>query len=179
MSPYTQIYKNNTTVVNHTPQIPTGLTARQNGADVVFSWNPATDYENGKNLSYNITVGTSSTNCLIVSPLSNLTNGKRLKLNRGNVGNDTTWVLKNAPLGFLYWSVQSIDRTLKSSAFAAFESFEVKPPFSANTFRTHHITYPCFRDASFIDMNNDGLLGYTYFRFESSSRSRQKKWIVL
>jgi len=154
---YSQIYQNNTSVVNHAPSIPTGLTARQNGADVVFSWNPATDHENGKNLSYNITVGTSSDNCLIVSPLSNLTNGKRLKLNRGNVGNDTTWILKNAPLGILYWSIQSIDRTLKSSAFAAFKSFEVKTPFSGIYFPD--LSYNVFVSASsFIDINNDGLL---------------------
>ena len=154
---FAQIYKNNTSVVNHTPSVPTGLTARQSGNDVVFSWDPATDYENGKNLSYNITVGTSTSDCLLASPLSNLTSGKRLKPNRGNVGNDTTWVLKNAPLGILYWSVQSIDRTLKSSAFAAFNSFEVKTPFSGIYFPD--LSYNVFvSSSSFIDMNNDGLL---------------------
>jgi PKD repeat protein len=154
---YTRIYSNNTKVVNHTPPIPTGLTARQNGADVVFSWNPATDYENEKNLSYNITAGTSSGNCIIISPLSDLSSGKRLKLNQGNVGYDTAWVLKNAPLGTLYWSVQSIDKTLKSSGFANFRSFEVKPPFSGITIGTE-LTNVTVTGTSFIDMNNDGLL---------------------
>jgi uncharacterized protein (TIGR02145 family) len=154
---FTQIYSNNTNVVNHAPQIPTGLTARQNGNDVVFSWNPATDFENGENLSYNITVGTNANNCLIVSPMSKLSNGKRLKLNQGNVGYDTTWVLKNAPLGLLYWSVQSIDKTLKSSAFAAFKSFEVKPPFSGITIGDA-LSSITVRGSSFIDINNDGQL---------------------
>jgi len=158
-NPYTQVYRNNTAVVNQTPQVPTGLTARQVGADIVFSWNPATDSENGKNLSYNITAGTNSANCLIISPLSNLANGKRLKLNWGNVGYDTTWVLKNAPVGILYWSVQSIDKTLKSSAFATFRSFEVNPPFSGISIGTV-LTDPDFKITgnSFVDINNDGLL---------------------
>jgi PKD repeat protein len=154
---YTQVYKNNTAIVNHAPSLPTGLTARQNGADVVFSWYPATDSENGENLSYNITAGTSPDNCIIISPLSDLSSGKRLKLNRGNVGNDTSWILKNAPLGMLYWSVQSIDRTLKSSAFAAFRSFEVKTPFSGMYIAdaSYNVSVT---GSSFIDMNNDGLL---------------------
>jgi uncharacterized protein (TIGR02145 family) len=156
-NPYTQLYRNNTTVVNQTPQVPTGLTARQIGADIVFSWNSASDSENGKNLFYNITAGTSSVNCLIISPLSNLANGKRLKLNRGNVGTDTTWVLKNAPVGTLYWSVQSIDQTLKSSAFATFRSFEVKPPFSGTSISVQ-LSDKHVSGNSFIDINNDGLL---------------------
>jgi uncharacterized protein (TIGR02145 family) len=155
--PYTQIYRNNTTVVNHTPSIPTGLTAWQVGSDVVFSWNPATDFENRKILSYNITAGTTTSNCIIFSPSSNLSSGKRLKLNRGNVGNNTKWVLKNAPVGVLYWSVQSIDKTLKSSGFANFEQFEVKPPFSEVSISSE-LTDLKISGNSFVDINNDGLL---------------------
>jgi uncharacterized protein (TIGR02145 family) len=154
---YTMLYRNITQVVNHAPQVPTGLTARQNGADVIFTWNAASDYENGENLSYNITVGTGTNNCLIVSPMSKLTNGKRLRNNWGNVGYDTTWILRNAPLGTLYWSVQSIDKSMKSSPFASFKSLEVKPPFTS-IYIGDVLSDKTITGSKFIDINNDGLL---------------------
>jgi uncharacterized protein (TIGR02145 family) len=152
-----RLYRNTTVVDNMAPGVPDGLTARQMGSDVVFSWNPAHDTENGERVSYNITAGTSPDDCIIISPLSRLTDGKRLKLNWGNVGYNTTWVLKDAPVGLLYWSVQSIDKTMKSSGFASFQSLEVKPPFSENTIGDA-LTDLNIRGSTFIDINNDGLL---------------------
>jgi hypothetical protein len=121
----TKIYQNDLAVPNTPPSKPDGLRSITNGADVVFSWNPATDNStNSKSLTYNIRVGSTPGGFDIVAPQS-LPNGFRSIVAIGNCELDTFFILKNLKKGKYYWSVQAIDNNYSGGSFSIENSFEI------------------------------------------------------
>ncbi|MBI5008098.1 MAG: VCBS repeat-containing protein [Bacteroidia bacterium] len=120
----TVIYTNNNNKVNSAPNSPTTTSSQIDVFDVILNWNNGWDkltLNNG--LTYNIWVGTANNKADIVSPMADLTTGYRYVEALGNVGTNTSWRLKNLPLGTYYWSVQTIDNSLTPSAWAPVKSF--------------------------------------------------------
>ncbi|MBK9390451.1 MAG: T9SS type A sorting domain-containing protein [Bacteroidetes bacterium] len=68
-------------------------------------------------------MGTANNKADIVSPMADLTTGYRYVEALGNAGTNTSWRLKNLPLGTYYWSVQTIDNSMTPSAWAPVKSF--------------------------------------------------------
>jgi hypothetical protein len=120
----TKIYTNTNNFVNQAPNPPTTTSSQIDVFDVVLNWNNGWDKLTGNNgLSYNIWVGTANNKADIISPLADLTTGYRFVEALGNVGTNTSWRIKNLPLGTYYWSVQTIDNSMTPSAWAPVKSF--------------------------------------------------------
>ena len=86
---------------------------------LILSWDKAWDdeNENGNGLSYNVKVGTSAGSYDVMQVLT-AENGQ-LRIPRiGNVQTNTSWRLKNLPLGDYYWSVQAVDQAYKGGPWA-------------------------------------------------------------
>lgn len=114
---YTKIYRNDLSVSNSAPTVPTGLTSSQTESDVIFSWNAATDAQGG-NVSYNLRIGTTPGGSEIMTTNSNLTTGFHRIAEPGNVKNGLSWRIKKLTASDYYWSVQAIDNTGKAGNFA-------------------------------------------------------------
>jgi hypothetical protein len=85
---------------------------------VKFSWDrPELNYPT-QILSYNLRIGSESNGIDILSPMSNLITGKRLKLAIGNAGFDTFKIINDLPEGTYYWNVQSVDNNFNVSVFS-------------------------------------------------------------
>ncbi len=127
-----KVYKNTTTTVNTPPSAPSGLTSSVNNKDVGLSWNPTTDdHTPSPGLTYNIYMGTEPGKADIVSPMSNLSTGRRYVPKVGNayhVYQDDT--IKNLYFGQYYWSVQAIDNCFLGSPFAPEATFTIRPDAS-------------------------------------------------
>lgn len=122
----TTIYTNTFNFNNSPPSPPEVLSHDLDNFDIHLNWSKGTDYLMGKEgFTYNIWVGTTPTLPDIVSPMADITTGFRHVEELGNVGTNTSWVLKNLPLGKYYWSVQTIDNSLQGSSWAPVNSFEI------------------------------------------------------
>ncbi|HLP72425.1 MAG TPA: FG-GAP-like repeat-containing protein, partial [Bacteroidales bacterium] len=122
----TTILKNTFNFNNSPPQPPSSIAASIDNFIVHLSWTPGTDFLMGKSgFTYNIWVGTSPTTADVISPMSNLSTGYRFVEKLGNMGTNTTWTLKNLPLGRYYWGVQTIDNSLQGSAWSTMGTFEI------------------------------------------------------
>jgi PKD repeat protein len=128
-------YYSNPFRANTKPQKPTGLRHKMEKLDMYLSWDNSWDAESGKNLSYNIRVGTTKNGTNIVSPLADLVTGYRKVVGLGNAQLNRGWKLKNLPVGKYYWSVQAIDQNYIGGEWSAIDSFvvtKVNPEFSAD-----------------------------------------------
>ena len=96
---------------------------------VKFSWNTPELGDTSQVLSYNLRIGTKSNGVDILSPMSNLVTGKRLKLAIGNAGFATFKIMNNLPDSNYYWSVQSVDNNYNASGFA--QEKEIKIDYEA------------------------------------------------
>ena len=115
----TKLYRNDTDVSNTAPEIPQNLNASIDGNKVVFSWDKATDVQSEQNaLTYNIRVGTKSGGQEIMSAMSELTTGYRLKPEAGNVSHNTAWTINNVQSDKIFWTVQAVDNNYTGSLFA-------------------------------------------------------------
>ncbi len=128
-SPFAKIYLNtggdNGYSPNSNPSVPDGLSSVSEGNDMLLSWLPSFDYESpAEGLFYNLRLGTSPGAYDIISPGS-LADGSRLKPDRGNAGQGTSCKISGLEPGTYYWSVQTIDRILESSAFSGEQSFTI------------------------------------------------------
>ncbi len=94
-------------------------------SSVKFSWNRSELGDTSQVLSYNLRIGTTSNGIDVLSPMSNLVTGKRLKLSIGNAGFLTTKIIDNLPEGTYYWSVQSVDNNFNASEFADEQKIKV------------------------------------------------------
>lgn len=122
----TRLYENEIITGNTLPSTPGNLVALVNEDIVTFSWDAATDGETATaGLQYNLYVKNLTTNDVIVSPLSDLTNGAYRVPFYANTSNRTNWELNSLPEGNYEWSVQSLDASSGSSAFATLEAFTV------------------------------------------------------
>jgi len=128
-TPATKLYLNllgsNSYSANLPPSVPNGLQSLVDGHAVTLSWNNSSDdYTPAAGLTYNIRIGSSPGAQDVLSAMADATTGKRLLPQSGNSGSNTSWVI-NLPDGTYYWSVQALDHTYSSSAFATESTFTV------------------------------------------------------
>ncbi len=113
------------------PSPPTDLQAKViGGTSVELSWGSAKDANTpSAGLTYNLRVGTDPVSMDLVSPLADLSTGRRYISRRGNVDHNTSWTLHDLEPGTTYyWSVQAIDQTFSASEFSAEGTFETFDP---------------------------------------------------
>ncbi|MFZ0455694.1 MAG: FG-GAP-like repeat-containing protein [Ignavibacteriaceae bacterium] len=106
---------------------------------VKFSWNIPELHDTSKVFSYNLRIGTIVQGVDILSPMSNVITGKRLKPAIGNAGFDTSWTINNLPEGTYYWSVQSVDNNFDASVFA--DEQKIKIDYSKFEIPTQFLLY--------------------------------------
>jgi len=116
---------NPATTANTVPEAPVDLTSSVNeSGDVAFNWEAGSDTEsNIESLSYNLYLKDVTNTRWLIHPKSDLTNGKRLVVEQGNVFLNREWIIKDLPDGDYEWSVQTIDASYAGSAFAITETF--------------------------------------------------------
>jgi hypothetical protein len=112
------IFNTHSTPPNENPTVPSNLHAEVTPDSIIFTWDPSTDNETpAPALTYNLRIGTGS-GLNDIKPSYTL-GDKLLIADDGNVGHVTRWVLKNPPTtGSIYWSVQAVDNSYRTSAFA-------------------------------------------------------------
>jgi FG-GAP-like repeat len=122
----TRLYRNQAPTPNTPPSAPTALAANVLGQDVVLSWLRGQDTETAAlGLGYNLRVGTTPGGVDVVSPMADVATGRRLVVDRGNVGPAPAWRLRGLANGTYFWSVQSIDAAFAGSPFAPEGTFTV------------------------------------------------------
>jgi len=118
---------NNEFTFNTPPTVPQNLKSQYNPNthSVTLSWDRASDEQTPSlGLSYNIFVGTSPDSVNIVSPMSDITTGKRKITGMGNVYQNTRYELNGLePNKQYYWSVQAIDPGHEGGKFAPVQNF--------------------------------------------------------
>ena len=119
------LYKNINQKANNIPSAPSNLSASIGDNKVTFSWDAASDTETpAAGLTYNLCVGTNPGGTDIVSPMANLSTGKREVSEKGNMNQSRTYNLYGlAANQTYYWSVQTIDNSNAGSQFAQEQSF--------------------------------------------------------
>jgi PKD repeat protein len=146
-----QIFINNMPNSNQAPSVPANLKKKFDGHNVYLSWARSSDNSTPvRSLTYNVFIGTTKTNFSIVNPMANLATGKLKLPQRGNAGMDTAFLIKNLSPGKYYWSVQAIDNSLTTSAFATVDSITILPDFTETVIET----------GGPIDFGNSALLDY-------------------
>lgn len=124
--PITQLLENLLAEPNQPPAAPNNLSASISSGQVSFGWSPASDSETPvSGLSYNLRVGSSPSAADVIASLST-GSGQRLVAQPGNMGPDTTALLKRNLLpGTYHWSVQTVDNGYAGSTFAPEETFSI------------------------------------------------------
>lgn len=124
------VFLNNTDVSNMPPTIPTNLYYEINENSFNVSWPASVDDKTGTNgIYYNIELGTSSSTFDIVNGQS--TDSGIIKLMKiGNNGSSTSFTFPIEPNKTLYFRVQAIDNSFKSSPFS--EVLEIYNPGEEN-----------------------------------------------
>jgi len=123
-----KVYENGTATANTAPTAPSSLSASFASGAENLSWNATSDdHTPAAALTYNLRVGTVSGGSDVVSPLS-LAGGTRLVPQDGNVGEHTSYKLRNLAAGTYSWSVQAVDSGFAGSPFASEGTFTVPPP---------------------------------------------------
>ncbi|MCP4711447.1 MAG: hypothetical protein GY869_22735, partial [Planctomycetes bacterium] len=124
-SKVSKIYRNESSVANTTPNLPTNLTSSINGDTVTLNWDKATDNETTlqDGLTYNLRIGTTPGGSEISSAMADSTNGYRRVVQLGNTNHNASWIINDLEPGTYYWSVQAIDTAFAGSAFANEKSF--------------------------------------------------------
>jgi gliding motility-associated-like protein len=127
----TDVWINDNTLSNLTPDPPSNLTSITANKQAVLNWDKSGDDLTGVNgLSYNLYVGTSINNGDIVSPSALLSSGTRFISTAGNTYQSNTYSLENLNEGQYYWSVQAVDNAYQGSTFASEKSFVICHDFS-------------------------------------------------
>ena len=131
-----RLFRNDATVSNAPPTPPSGLTATLlPQSDVLLTWSPGTDTQttNAASLTYALRVGRTAGGSDVVSAQAIAANGLRQRPGSGPL-TATQWLLRDAPGGTNYWSVQAIDGGWAASPFAAESIFVItnsRPTMSA------------------------------------------------
>lgn len=127
-----KLYRNHTCTINTKPTPPSELSQEVMGNTVVLSWNFGSDTQQSlypASLTYNIYLGTEGDKTSVVSPMADLSTGRRKVVSMGEQNHNTTWTIANLPLGDYVWSVQSIDHSFVGSMFAEEQAFTICPEF--------------------------------------------------
>ncbi len=143
------------------PGIPQGLTATQNGDEIILSWEapPASANE----LTYNLYIRPeqdAGANA-ILSPLADVNSGFRSVVAYGISGKSLSWNLQGIPSGSYIWGVQAINNAFQSSSFAPQDTFTfIAPDFEDLTINLFDNVPDSvgFSTLDWIDFNSDGLL---------------------
>ena len=125
-NPLTRLYRNDNKSINTIPSAPSGLQATVEGTNIALQWAQGDDAQTpARALSYNIRVGTAPGTDNILRAYSVLSDGRRLRPDKGNAGQALVWRLRNLPIDEYYWSVQAIDHSLIGSPFSEEGTFNV------------------------------------------------------
>jgi RHS repeat-associated protein len=118
-------YINSSSTTNTAPAAPSGIQAHPSTGKVLLTWAPPADDHTASNgLGYNLVIGTTGSNCNIMSPEANLTSGKRYITGPGNAGNQN-WQWLDLPNGAYYWKVQACDASYAGSVYSTQGSFTI------------------------------------------------------
>ncbi|MFC2090987.1 hypothetical protein ACFLT1_09460, partial [Bacteroidota bacterium] len=124
------LYENNCSDYNLVPTSPTNLYSEVVANQVSLHWRRSVDVETDSlSLTYNIAIGTSKDSFDIVSPNSNMHNGKKLLTGYGNCLFTNFFTLYDLKPGKYYWRIQAIDNSFQTSAFSKADSFIIKESF--------------------------------------------------
>lgn len=129
---FVRFYRNRNELNNLNNQVPTAPNNLQDSVmlatgDVVLSWDNSFDNSTPYNsLSYNLLIGDTPFGFNNLSPMSNVTTGKRKINKRGNTGLDNIMVVKDLSEGKHYWKVQAIDNNFDGSLFSTIDSFDIR-----------------------------------------------------
>jgi len=95
------------------------------GHTAVLGWlNSSDDHTPVNGITYNLRIGTTYQGQEIQPALAHPVTGKRLLPQAGNTGNNSAWIV-NLPDGNYFWSVQALDHSFASSAFAPDQVFTI------------------------------------------------------
>jgi len=156
--------ENSIATTNASPSIPANPVSLVYGNEVNFSWDKSTDDLSSSNeIKYAVTLGSSSGNFDIISPLS-LNNGVDPLMAEASLSTQNQFHLQNLDEGEYFWKVRAIDAGGKSSAFSAEESFiicdspELGPDQQICFEDTVHLSAGNASDVVKWYSKNDGLL---------------------
>lgn len=126
-SDFCAIYKNTTyTAPNTAPTAPTGLNKSVDNGKVTLTWNAAADDKTPvASLSYNLYLKNKTTGKYYRTPKADLTSGRRLVYEHGNMFLSKTITFNDLPDGEYEWTVQSIDAAYAGGEFAPMNTFTV------------------------------------------------------
>ena len=101
--------------------------AIDNGEEVMitFSWSAPASLAGKRGLTWNLALKNVTTGKWLYNPMSNPETGECFGGRLGNVSTATTYNLYNLPAGTYEWTVQAIDASGFSGAFAAKQTFTV------------------------------------------------------
>lgn len=113
---------------NTPPTAPVHLQSTYNYNQATLIWDKASDAQTPSNgLFYNVLIGTTKGGIDVVSPMSDITTGKRKIIGIGNANQNLKYDIQNLKPGKYYWSVQAIDNGYLGGSFAPIDSFIVVP----------------------------------------------------
>ncbi len=139
----TKVYRNDITVQNTIPTVPSNLRLNTVGDYINFQWNAATDTQTpASGLNYTVRVGSTPGGNQISASMSNTT-GYRLIPVKGNANGTCSWKIAASVLSNynkFYWSVQAIDGAYAGSEFASeaiYQSIRVIAPYGGENWQTN------------------------------------------
>lgn len=145
-----RIYRNDGSVVNVLPTVPSDLSATITGNSITFAWAAASDPQTpAPGLTYNLRVGTTPGGNEVSSGMAAGTGYRRVAA-MGNVQHNLSWTLKGLPARTYYWSVQAVDAAWAGGPWA--------PEQVLDWPRVHNITRNTWHGTiqSAVDAASDG-----------------------
>ena len=109
------------------PAPPDGLRVQQEGAEIVFNWDPPSGSV-AEGFTYNLYVEAVSDQSGLISVSADQQSGKRRIVSRGNALQNTFFRLGGLPEGTYTWGVQSIDADFEGSTFVVGQGFSYSEP---------------------------------------------------
>lgn len=108
------------------PSPPSGLIAVATNNGVILHWTAASDpHTPTPGLTYNVRVGTTPGGGWIVPPQSDPVTGRRRLPHIGSAEHRLFSMLTNLPVGFYYWSVQTVNNRFVGSPWAPEQPFAI------------------------------------------------------
>jgi len=128
--PLSKIYRNmdgmNVYQANTPPEVPAQIEHELNGNSVILRWDRASDDQTPvEGLYYNLRMGLTEDGSEIISCMSDLATGARRIISRGNMNQDTSWMIHNLEAGTYYYNVQTVDQGFLGSVFTVSGSFTI------------------------------------------------------
>jgi gliding motility-associated-like protein len=113
-SQWLKFYENTTVTINRRPDTPANAFAVSTFDKTFLFWDtPVDDHTNKLSLTYDVWIGTQSTN--IVTPSFDRNSGRRMIVRHGNVGTATSIMVRGLADNLYYYGVQSVDNAYNGS----------------------------------------------------------------